>query len=366
MHLSRILAIFRKDLFDAIRDARVLMAIIAPLGIGILYSYMFNDTPATPTATVTYAATDQTALIDTIRDTVGKTVTLTFNSVPDAAAVRQAVLDKKAGIGLVVPAGFDAAVRAGQAPALTIMLPESSSFGGDYVAAKIEPALRQMAGQGPVATVQTQTVTATSATETTSISVLNRIGLRSYFLIAAVVMLVAMVAMLALPIILAEETEKKTLDALSLIASYTDVVIGKSLVGAAYIALSIGLLLGVTRLLPANLPLFIGGVFALSVALIGFGLLIGGLFRSANQLNTWGGLLLIPVIAPAFIIGLDAPKIVTTAIWLLPSSQATRVIINAVSGQAIFPSLWSAFLVIAGWVVVAYLLLLWRLSRREA
>ncbi|HUZ02815.1 MAG TPA: ABC transporter permease [Thermomicrobiaceae bacterium] len=366
MHLSRILAIFRKDLFDAIRDARVLMAIIAPLGVGILYSFMFNNTPTTPAATVAYAATDQTVLIGTVRDTVGKTVTLTFNSVPDAAAVRQAVLDKKADIGLVVPAGFDAAVRAGQTPALTVMLPESASYGGDYVAATLEPALRQIAGQGPVATIQTQTVSAASATDVTSISILNRIGLRSYFVIAAVVMLVAMVAMLALPIILAEETEKKTLDAVGLIASYTDVVIGKSLVGITYIAISLGLLLGVTRLLPANLPLFVGGVFVFSVALIGFGLLIGGLFRSANQLNTWGGLLLIPVIAPAFIVGLDAPRIVTAAIWLLPSSQATRVIINAVSGQAVFPSLWSAFLVIAGWVVVAYLLLLWRLSRREA
>ncbi|HET9017594.1 MAG TPA: ABC transporter permease [Thermomicrobiaceae bacterium] len=366
MSLKRILTIFRKDLFDAMRDARVLMAIVAPLGIGILYSYMFAGTPTTPTATVAYAAADQTALIDTVRSTVGTSITLTFNRVADAAAVRQAVLDKKADVGLVIPAGFDAAVRTGQTPNLAVLLPESSTYGGDYVAATLEPALRQMAGQGPVAAIQTERLSAPTATELTSMSILNRIGLRDYFLIAAVVMLVAMIAMLALPIILAEETEKKTLDAVGLIASYTDVVVGKSLVGGAYITVSIVLLLGVTRLMPANLPLFVAGVFAFSVALIGFGLLIGGLFRSANQLNTWGGLILVPVIAPAFIVGLDAPRVVNLILWLIPSSQATRLIINAVSGQAIFPSLWSAFLVIAGWAVLAYLLLIWRLGRREA
>src|SRR3712207_7907163 len=35
---------------------------------------------------------------------------------------------------------------------------------------------------------------------------------------------------------------------------------------------------------------------------------LGGLFRSANQLNTWSGFLLLPVITPVFLVGLPVPR----------------------------------------------------------
>ena len=360
MHLRKVLVIFQKDLLDAIRDARVLMAILAPLGIGILYNFMFNDQPVRPEATVAYTAV-QTALPEQLQATIGQTLRLTFITADNQDALRTLLEEKKADVGLVIPEGFDAAVASGQAPPLGIILPPSSTFGGDYVAAALEPALRQIAGQGPIATIQTERLTATSLT---SASMLDRIGLRRYFVMVALVMLVVMIAMLALPVILVEETEKKTLDALALITSYADVVAGKTLVGAAYIAVSTVLLLSVTRLNPADPLLFIGALLVFSVTLVGFGLLLASLFHNANQLNTWGGLILVPVIAPAFIVGLDAPRVVNLILWLIPSSQATRLIINAVSGQAIFPHAWLSLLVVLAWGAVAYSLLLWRLSHR--
>ncbi len=62
MNPRRIGAIFRKDLRDAVRDARVLVAILVPLGVGVLYSFMFQSTPTVPTVTVAYAAPDATQL----------------------------------------------------------------------------------------------------------------------------------------------------------------------------------------------------------------------------------------------------------------------------------------------------------------
>ena len=45
--LVRIFTLFAKDLKDAIRDARVLVALIVPLGIGLFYNYAFDDTSLT-------------------------------------------------------------------------------------------------------------------------------------------------------------------------------------------------------------------------------------------------------------------------------------------------------------------------------
>lgn len=361
MHLRKLLIIFQKDLLDAIRDARVFMAILAPLAVGILYNVIYNDEPPRPAAAVAYWSPEPSGVIDALRQTAGQTVDLSVTSAGDASTVRRLVEDKKADIGLVLPAGFDRAIAEHQAPQFGVILPASPTFGGDYVAAALEPTLRQLAGQGPVATIQVDRLTSTTLG---SPSVLTQLGVRSYLVLSALVMLVAMIAMLALPVILVEEVEKKTIDALALIASYADVVVAKTLVGVVYITLSTGLLLAVTRMWPANLPLFIGAMILLSVTLIGLGLLLGGLFRSANQLNTWSGLFILPVILPIFLVAIDAPRLVHTVIELLPTPQATQLIINGMTGNAIFQREWLSLLIVASWAAAIYALLLWRLAHR--
>src|SRR5690606_30305461 len=99
-------------------------------------------------------------------------------------------------------------------------------------------------------------------------AVFERLGLTRYFVLASVIMLIGFIAMLALPTILAEESEKKTLDALVLVASYADVIAAKALVGICYTAFGVPLLLLLTRLRPANLPLFAGTVALFSATLI--------------------------------------------------------------------------------------------------
>jgi hypothetical protein len=82
--------------------------------------------------------------------------------------------------------------------------------------------------------------------------------------------------------------------------------------------------------------------------------------------NTWSGLFLLPVIGPAFAVGYPLPGPLSIALGLLPTSQATKLAINGLSGDELFGRPWLAVLIIAAWGAVAYGLLLWRLSRREA
>ncbi|MGH2534231.1 MAG: ABC transporter permease [Thermomicrobiales bacterium] len=357
-----ILTILRKDFFDAIRDARVLVALIIPLGIGVFYNLIFDDELPQPEAEVVYAAEGETALPQTIAEVVGEVVDVTFEQAAGDAEVQQLIDDEDADLGLIIPGGFDDAVRVGQQPSLTVVTPPDTNLGADYVIAAIDPALRQIAGQAPPA----QVAIAAQPEDEEDESVFDRLGLRTWSVMVAAVMMIAMISLLAIPVILAEEAEKKTLDALVLIASYADVVAAKALLGLIYVAIMVPLLLTITGLSPDDVLLFVAGVAVLAVALLGFGLFLGGFFKSANQLNTWSGVLLTPLVAPAFMVGLPLPEPLETIVGLIPTGAATKLLINGMAGEAIFSGAAVAFLVVLAWGVVAYGLLLWNLQRRQA
>lgn len=362
MSIARVITIFRKDLLDAIRDARVLVALLVPLGIGVFYNLTFDDTEQIPEATIVYLAASETRLFDELREVTGSAVRLTFHEVDNEQELRRQVSEGDADLGIVVPAGFDTAVAAGQSPALTVIYPPSHTFGGDYVAAALEPAIRALAGQAPPAVIRTVQLEAAGRGQT----VIDVIGLRQWSVFAALIMMIAMIAMLAIPVVLTEETEKKTYDALVLIASHAEVIAAKALLGVTYIALMVPLLLLITRITPRDPLLFIAATAALGLTLIGLGLLMAGLFKSANQLNTWAGIFLVPVVAPAFIVGLRVPKTLERVATLLPTGGAAKLLFDSAAAERLFPDTAQSFLVIVAWGVVAYALLGWQLARRQA
>jgi len=365
LHPGMILTIFRKDVRDAIRDSRVLAALLIPLGIGLFYNFTFDDDEfEVPPVDVVYVTEGETRLPDVLRDITSGSADLEFTQLDSADEVRQQIIDEDADLGLAIPAGFDAAVAAGEAPPLEIIIHEEASSGANYVAAALEQALQIMAGREPPATVQVDVISAEESSE--DFTVFEELGPRQYFVLVSVVMLVGMNAMLVVPIILAEEVEKKTIDALVMIASYIDVVVAKALVGLVYVGLSTAALLGLTGLRPEDPLLFGVALLLLAVCLIGFGLLIGSIFTNANQVNTWAGFFLIPVIAPAFMVGLPLPDGLKVAIDFLPTSHATRLLINGLAGQSLFSGVALAFVVVAVWIFIAYGLMTLRLSRRQA
>jgi ABC-2 type transport system permease protein len=360
MRMKRILTIFRKDVRDAIRDARVLMAILVPFGLGIFYNVIMDDDESTPEATVVWAGDATSQLPQRLADATRDVVEVTIEEAPDEDTVREQVANEDADVGLVIPAGFDQAVAAGEQPQLVVVLPDSPSLGSDYIAASLAPVLRDIAGQAEPVNLDIQTVA-----EEESDDIISQLGLRKYFVLAAATVLIGMIAMLAVPVVLADESDRRTLDALVMVVSYPEVVVAKALFGFAYTLVAVPLLFTITRIVPENIALFTAGMGMLSIALVGFGLLLGGLF-SASQLNTWGGLLLLPVLFPAFVTGLPMPQPIEIAALLLPTSHATRIAINGLAGEAIFDNLWLSFVALTIWAVAGFALLLWRLSRRES
>ncbi len=138
------------------------------------------------------------------------------------------------------------------------------------------------------------------------------------------------------------------------------------MLGMIYLTVSIPLLLLETQMMPSNLPLFVGALVALSVTLIGLGLLLGALVRSVTQLNSWSSIPLLVVLMPVFFVVMDLPSWVLGVFGATPGTQAMRLLVDGLIGHAMFGGWPLAFGVIAAWGVVIYAVLIRTLARRES
>lgn len=357
-----IYAIFQKDLRDALRDSRIAVVLATPLVVGLLYNITLPS-DRRPEVKVAYAAAaTDVALVESLRDGVARAIDLRLTERPDDAAVRDAVRDRSADLGLVVPPGALEAMKGGSAPTLTLVFSSGVTSGGEVVLRQLDLLAREVAGQRPPAVVRVETVQRPDQQPL----LFAAIGLRAAFILSTVVMLLGMITMIVLPMLVAEESEKGTLDALLLATSYVDVVLAKALVGLVYTGLTTVVLLAITRVTPADPLLFAVGSGLLALTFGGFGLLLGGLFRSAQQVYTWSSFFLIPVIGPAFAAAVpDLHPVVTAVLRVLPPSEAIRIMANATAGRPLYADTGFSIAVVAVWGVAAYAALAWRLSRRE-
>lgn len=357
------MAIFQKDLRDALRDARIAVVLATPLIVGLLYNVTLPEERRTEVKLAHTATGADVALVDRLREGVQRNIDLRPTAHADGAAAREAVRDRSANIGLIVPPGTVEAIRAGAAPPLTLLFASGVTAGGEVIARQLDLLTREIAGQRPPAAVTIETVQRPDQQPL----LFGAIGLRAAFILSTVVMLLGMISMIALPMLVAEESEKRTIDALLMVSSYADVVIAKALVGLVYTGAATAVLLLLTRLRPADPVLFAAGVGLLALTLGGFGLLLGGMFRSAQQVYTWSSFFLIPVIGPGFAAATpDLPPALATALRLLPTSEAVRILGNATAGREVYPDVAYSTLVVVAWGLAAYALLAWRLARREA
>jgi ABC-2 family transporter protein len=362
VNVARIDAIFRKDLRDALRDSRLIVALLMPLLIGVLYSFMFKD-DTKPAAKLGVVAASSTQLPAALQAATKAAMTLKVQSFADQAALTQQVRDENVDVGLIVPAGFDSSLKKGAVPKLTVILPAVPSFGGDYVAAVLDRVTQSLAGQVPAAAIARVTLPATAGT---SSSALTALGARKTFVLVAVILMLAMIAVYALPAVLTEETEKRTVEALTMIASDSEVIVAKALFGLTYCVISVPLMLAITRVAPENAALFVADIVLTSVTLVGLGLLLGGLMRTQTQLNTWSTVALIPLLVPAIVVGLPLPGWAEAIVFVIPTAQTMRLGVNALAGRQLFGAEWLSVAIILGWAVVSYGLVWWRLSRQEA
>ncbi len=355
-----VMTIFRKDLVDAIRDGRVAVALVIPILIGVSYAYLFDDDFVDETASYRMVVTPDwpAELNEPFTIAGGTAVDLSIDTFATAEEVESRMRDGDADLGLILPPDVAESLAAGQQPEIVVITPATATAGTSYLLGVLDGALRAAANQGPPATLNVQVAGEPEPT------LFERIGIRNYMLMFSMVFLVGMIAVFAIPIILTEEIEKKTLDALVMVASYTDVMIGKALVGVAYIAVATVITLALAQASPGDMPLFVLTIAALSASLLGFGLWFGGMFKNANQLNTWGSFILFPLLVPTFLT--VVPGIVGDIATAFPTGAAGRLLADAFTGEVIFGNAALYIGIMVAWAVGGFLLLGWQLRRRQA
>jgi len=153
-------------------------------------------------------------------------------------------------------------------------------------------------------------------------------------------MSLTMVGVFVVPYILVEEKEKNTLKAVLVSpATYSDVVVGKALVGLFYallVALTLMLLNnGFTgNVLVTTLGLVLGSVFLVQV-----GLLMGAAFKTVAQVNSWSSIVMLALMLPGmFGDFLPPPEPIPTIMKLIPTTYLAKAVTQGMADTATLTS----------------------------
>ena len=350
-----ILAIAKKDIVDAVKNAYILFALILPVGMSVLFSFMLPKDR--PLDIVIYDA-GQSRLVELLQGNTALQL-IPANSVDE---VSQRVKEGALG-GLALPDDFDAAVATGKTPELRVYYNGRRALGEQTALRQIlESALRAMAGQTMPARLVSFDVTSSGQGEAR-----QEFDLNSFYLVLLLVMALCMVGTFIVPTILVEEKEKCTLQAVLVSpASYADLVTGKALVGLFYSLLIALLLLLLNKGFAGNAAVTILAVVLGSLFLVLVGLLMGALFSTMTQVNTWSSIVMLALLIPAmFILPPQPPAPFSTITRLIPTSYMADAISIGLSGRATLGNVGLDLLVLAVATVIVAVAVLWALRRER-
>lgn len=358
MSPRRVLAILAKDLREAMRDGRILILLVLPIGLAVFYNSTTADRNERAETTVVVVDPARTGLAAELRDAAAGAVKVTVRSAPDARAARQVVDDDKAAFAVV----SGAAARAGQSARAAILLPANATPTAQSVVAVVNEAVAAASNRPPASEVRVQRLPVAASDRRPA----DLIDKPTILVVVCLIMLLAFVALVVVPMQTAEEIGTGTFGALRLAATGSEILTAKTLSGVLYAVVGTALTIFITGV-DAHDPLRLyGGALALAISLVGFGLLLGFLSGNANQINTYGGFLVLPVIALATAVLIADSGILAVLLDILPFSQGARLLFDGVAEEEPFATGAVAWCVLAAWTAVGFAVLVRVAGRREA
>jgi hypothetical protein len=348
--LRRIGAILGKDLRDAFRDGRIIVLLLLPIGMAVFYNATIDDEDELPTTKVAVVEPGGRDVAGRLRATTGKSVELEIRRASTPAAARKLVADGDVALAVIADSG------GGGGPVRALVLVErDASPTAQSVVALVPQALSRQ----PTAQVRVQSV---GVVDPKPYEVVDQ---RTLTILIVIILLVAFVAMMVVPIQTAEELETGTFSALRLAATGPEILTSKAIAGFAYGLVGVAVTVVLTRLEVHDPLLFFGATLALTVSLVGFGLLMGLLIPHSNAINTYGAFFLFPFVFLAAAAFFVEGGIFGAILDVLPFSQAAKLLTDGLSAQSPFDAGLSAWAVIAAWALIGYALLAQITSRRE-
>jgi ABC-2 type transport system permease protein len=313
-HFRIVWAITAKDLTDAIKNKNVIGVIVPALFVIVLYRFMPAITAEDgPPALLIYDAGNP-AMMLLIEDSPAVDL-YTYES---EEQMRYYLTNgEQPELGLVIPPGFDQAVETGQpldlhGYMLHFFTDEEVLEMQHYMQDEFEYLL----GQPVIIHIEKIQL----QPETHGITVLASMGFT---------FMILMIGMIAIPHMMLEEKQNKTIDAMLISpANSYHIITAKALTGLIYAMISYGIGLILFREIIVHWGLafaagLLGALFAVSL-----GLLLGILVDNRQQLVLWGWVGVVPLFLPMLLSLMDdfLPHWLITIFKWVPSTALMRVI----------------------------------------
>jgi ABC-2 type transport system permease protein len=366
MNLRTTLAIAWKDFLDALRNARLLVIILMPVGFSVLYGYIFRDTPNS-LELVVYTP-DNSAFVTQLSQMEG--VSLFVADSPEA--LRQTLDSESAALGVELPQDFDSELQAGNQPQVTLIYPDDleSSRGAQRVVLQV---FELISRRDPVVQLDIQPLHAPSESEAAQAdtdgdisSLLQEVDILTFFIILWVMMGVTMNGSFLVPTLVVEEKDKKTLEAMLVTpASYLDIVGGKILVGMLYCLLTAFVVMALNQGFVGDVWASIIIVILASACLTLIGLLIGSVIDNLTALNTWASFIMLPLLLPGILaaLPLNLPGVLQTIFRAIPTYNIVRGLALSLTGRG--GEIWLSAAILAVETVALLAAVFWFIRRRE-
>lgn len=355
MNLRVVSAISRKDIIDAIRHRYLLTALVTPLFVAILFRVMLPNVNEGQLFTMVVHDPGGSGLVTELRNT--NQIKLLEAAAIDGVASE--VEKRKAVGGLAVPLNFDADLRAGRQPELTVYVNnERSVFEQSGFRRLLNQMVRAFANQPEPAKLTWIDVAKDPNDQK------GRPNLDQMLLPLLLILALGMTGAFVVPLLIVEEKEKYTLDfLLSSPASLKEIIAGKAITGGVYTLLISGVLLVINRQHIASWSLTMLTILLGLLFVVGVGLVVGSLLNNTMQVNTWASFVLIVLLAPSF------PSLGITA-WfdkamrVIPTYYLTEALKLSMAGT-VSSQLWIYLAVLSGCTLIVFFAAAWALHRRS-
>lgn len=285
MHIRSIVAIARKDALDILLNRTTFFSLLSPIFLAVLFTIFTNVLGTHYINILVYnpGNSQVTQVVTGVFSHTKITLAGSAQQVSDAFGPDGAHKQSDYDLGMVIPPDFETAVHQGKKPQVNMY------FNGDNITATDRQTIITLVTSyaSAVANPQPLTVMAATINPPKASPIVDLKGMY----IAISLLTSFLVGTSLVPSLLIEEKEKKTLRMLMVTpASFTDMVLGKLLVGLAYQLVLTVLVLALMQGLTGNIPLLflfivLGSTFSLSL-----GLVVGSIFQTSSAVGAFIGI----------------------------------------------------------------------------
>lgn len=192
-------------------------------------------------------------------------------------------------------------------------------------------------------------------------------GVQNQMVTATMAIAILTMGTLLAPLLIIEEKESHTFEALLVSpASFTQVITGKALAGAAYCLAAVLAVLLLTGYLVAQWHIMLPAILLGTFFAVGLGTLLGLLTESQASLGVWGGLVLMALLSVVIFQFFDLSKwspVMQVLVNFFPTTALSRLVGIGLAGQIPPDILWQSTFSLLALSIVIYLLVAWALRR---